>query len=265
MSVKTVIPGRPAQPAPDTQANPMYAPSAGAARGGKTYIPDVYLNSDAASSARDRAAQAAAADAAAHASADLAIRIQDRPIAGILFSVSRTQRGEIFPVYLGRNTIGSDPECDICLAEHTVSPAHAVLAVRRIRNTDGTMIFQATLTDSGSEYGTQLDGRPLEYDRLTCNGGEIIEAGCSYRLLLQLFDTVGHHLEVDPAFRAIERERRGAYSLFDLSDLQPDPADTPAVEPEPVYPNTIGISDERSFYAPTFKRKVDHSNKPTQS
>jgi len=126
-----------------------------------------------------------------------AIAIQERVIIGVLFSISRGLLGEIFPIYLGRNIIGTSPSCDICLKEKTVSDEHAVFFVR----SDGyPCVCNLTLTDYGSIYGTMVNNQDCRYETLTVKEGDILTVGKHYKLIVKLFDTVNSGLCEDSAF-----------------------------------------------------------------
>ncbi len=126
-----------------------------------------------------------------------AIAIQERVIIGVLFSISRGLLGEIFPIYLGRNIIGTSTSCDICLKEKTVSDEHAVFFVR----SDGyPCVCNLTLTDYGSRYGTMVNNQDCRYETLIVNDGDILTVGKHYKLMVKIFDTVNSGLCEDSAF-----------------------------------------------------------------
>ena len=77
--------------------------------------------------------------------------MQDRVVVGCLFSISRGLLGEIFPLYLGKNIIGRSPKCDVCLKEMTVSPAHAILHIRKASVKKLFYRLVAASADSGIE------------------------------------------------------------------------------------------------------------------
>lgn len=113
------------------------------------------------------------------------IHLQERVIIGVLFSISRGLLGEIYPVYLGRNAIGSSPACDICLSERTVSEEHAVLFAR----SDGYPAeCHVTLTDYGSMQGSTVNQQDCRYETLKVLENDIISIGAHYKLVLKLFN-----------------------------------------------------------------------------
>jgi len=74
-----------------------------------------------------------------------------KPVVGFVYSISRQGVGEYWPLHVGANTIGSFPNCDICLREATVSAEHAVLVVRKMKNPEKTI---ASIADARSTNGT---------------------------------------------------------------------------------------------------------------
>lgn len=123
-----------------------------------------------------------------------------KPLLGFLFSISKQGIGEYWPLYLGPNTIGSSPACDICLREATVSSQHAVLMVRKLKNPDKTI---ASLEDTHSTNGTMLNGKSLSFTQVECNNGDIITVGESYELVIFLIDIKALGLKVAENFLPI--------------------------------------------------------------
>lgn len=170
------------------------------------------------------------------------IRLQDRPLAGALFSASADGLGEIYPIYVGRNTIGSSEESDLYLSEGSVAPNHAVILVRRLRGADGREVTRISITDYDSEFGTVVNGERLAYDSCQLRGGEVIQVGRAYRFLLRLFDSTLPGLGESPDFFPLERKRH-----------EPAPHDMLLVveeieKEEEIFPDTVGAADEFAFY-----------------
>lgn len=184
------------------------------------------------------------------------INLQERPLAGILFSVSRDSCGEIYPLYVGRNTIGSEAECDVYLPEDTVSSNHAVLLVRMLPNNDGGRTMTASITDYDSEFGTIVNGASVEYDSVRLSGREMITIGKAYNLLFVPLDRSALGLFPSASFKALPRKdfrsESATYNVFY----------DPATEEE-IYPSAIGEEDEQTFYGRTFRKKEDHSGNKT--
>ena len=108
----------------------FYKPSAGREKDiSRTYVPNLYR--------QEAAAMQEEQDMTATSAYKRTIKLQDRPIIGALFSISAGIQGELFPIYVGRNTIGSSPDCDICLRETSVSAQHAILLARKQEKEDG--------------------------------------------------------------------------------------------------------------------------------
>lgn len=130
--------------------------------------------------------------------------MQDRVVVGCLFSISRGLLGEIFPLYLGKNIIGRSPKCDVCLKEMTVSPAHAILHIRK----DGSPAarYNVSVTDWESEYGTSVNNADARFDTLAVNENDVIKIGKHYKLLVKLFDTDAAGLDEDLEFEGMAEQ-----------------------------------------------------------
>lgn len=127
----------------------------------------------------------------------------DKPVFGFLYSVSRTASGEFWPLYLGKNTIGKDSSSDVVLLEGTVSSDHAVIVVRKLKDS-GKVI--ASLSDTRSTNGTMLNGVSLEFSAVECHNNDIITIGDNYELLLILIDPTSMGLSVSKGFIPVEEE-----------------------------------------------------------
>lgn len=190
------------------------------------------------------------------------ITLQNRQIVGVLFSVSAGGKGEIFPIYLGRNIIGSGTNCDICLREGTVVPSHALLLARKEYDDDGMEHINLSISDNNSSYGTGLNDERLSDGRNRCQNGDILTIGYNYRLLVSLFNSNGK-LSISGNFEAMPEEKPEESDLSGLSEaVTPYPVDS-----KPETPST-GIPEENDdsaieFYKPTKKPNHDHSNNNT--
>lgn len=111
--------------------------------------------------------------------------MKDKPVLGILYSISRSTFGELWPVYLGSNTIGRNDTADIVLNEGTVSGEHATLIVHQ--EDDGEVY--AGIKDNGSTHGVKVNGKSAHFDVVGCNNMDIITIGKNYELLFVLLDT----------------------------------------------------------------------------
>ncbi len=122
------------------------------------------------------------------------ITLQDRVVVGVLFSISRGLLGELFPLYLGKNIIGQTPNSDVPLCERTISPAHAILHIKKSENG-----YEAKITDFNSAYGTMVNGESVRDDTLPVKENDIIAIGAHYKLIIKFFETEQNGLveEVD--------------------------------------------------------------------
>ena len=108
-----------------------------------------------------------------------------KPIVGFLYSISKSNVGEYWPLRIGSNSIGRKTDCDICLGEATVSEQHAVLVVRQMKNPEKLI---ASICDARSTCGTMINGESLGFDPRECYNGDIITVGEHYDLYFILLD-----------------------------------------------------------------------------
>lgn len=130
------------------------------------------------------------------------IHLQDRVIVGVMFSISKGLLGEVFPIYLGRNIIGSSNSCDTCLKESTVSAEHAVLFVRCDGYPGECFV---TITDYGSTHGTAVNQQDCRYETLKVNNGDVLTIGKHYQLTVNLFEVSKKGLFEDSRFEDINQ------------------------------------------------------------
>ncbi len=138
------------------------------------------------------------------------IALQERVIIGVLFSISKGLLGELFPIYLGRNMIGSSSYCDISLKEMSVSEEHAVLYARCDEYPGECFLM---ITDYGSSYGTGVNEKDCNYNSLTVKDGDILTIGQHYRLIVKLFDVGDKNLFEDSGF--VDKENSANLELTD--------------------------------------------------
>lgn len=233
----------------------FYKPSGNVKNTNRTYVPDLYRQVASEMQAEVDGTQDSV-DSEQHV-----ITLQRRPIVGVLYSISAGIEGELFPVYVGRNTIGSDPSCDICLRETSVSALHAILLTRKQTDAAGREFVNVILSDSNSAYGTGVNNERLNFDRVQCTNGDIISIGQNYVLTLALFNAVDK-LTV-------------AYN-FERMEEPVDDESQPAVS-EPVVEQPVVISHQQNapsgdeapsatdfdFYKPTKKKDSNHYNNET--
>ena len=155
------------------------------------------------------------------------LRLQNRVVVGALFSISRGLLGEIFPVYLGMNSIGSGAQCDLCLAEATVADVHANLVVRRYGG-QYTVFLSALAEGMGCEANGMTVGQaPVELVE-----NSVVRFGAHYALLLKLFPIEAAGLTEDPDFQPLG-----------TAAAPQDDAPTPADEMADFYGRNQGPSD----------------------
>ncbi len=237
MSQKTQI----STPMQSREADSIYAPTAGASTSSRTFVPGMKR--------RGEAAAAAPSEIKPHK--PMTFRLQDRQIVGILYSRSAGTNGEIYPVYLGRNTIGNNPMCDIYLPEESVAEGHAVILARSIPSQSGD-ILTVGIIDYDSESGTTVDGKKAAYGKVELHGGETITIGRGYVFRYNQFGYDDNALSPNPIFRAVDRvdntPAEESYGMFFAGRI--DDSD--------LYPSSVGEADEKLFYGRTRKKKTDH-------
>ncbi len=182
------------------------------------------------------------------------IRLQERQIVGILYSISGNELGELFPVYAGRNTVGSRPDCDIFLPEESVAPEHALLLMRRIRMDDGTYLASSSISDSNTETGTWVNGERVGFDRLECRDHSVLQVGSHYKLLFVELDPEAYGLTRSETFRAVPRPKKKRSDSSDEYSIIEDNED---------YPSSIGVQHERDFYGRSKPKEEDHGANKT--
>lgn len=193
------------------------------------------------------------------------LRLQQRRIVGVLFSVSGNTNGEIFPVYLGRNVYGSDPDCDICLREATVSGKHGILLTRKLSDPQsGKDFVKVTLSDNDSEYGTSINGERFLTEIPECHDGDLISIGRNYEFILSIFDQE-NRLYPNTGFQRLPEHESGVKNMERTSAVHPSA--------EEGVNSQFGSSQEESdevdqespldFYKPTKKPGNDHYNSQT--
>ena len=72
------------------------------------------------------------------------------PIGGWILVLTGKHKGEDYRLREGKNSVGSDPSCEVLLSDDTVSAKHAVITCKRSGETSGAF----TLVDLDSTNGT---------------------------------------------------------------------------------------------------------------
>lgn len=132
------------------------------------------------------------------------IAVQKRQIVGVLYSISAGVEGEIFPLYLGRNTIGSALNADVSLREQSVEKLHAVINIDKKVGSDGEYHTIVYISDNHSSSGTIVDGLQISAERKSCRQGSILGFGLNYLLQIFIFD-LGQQLTVARSFKRLSR------------------------------------------------------------
>jgi len=131
----------------------------------------------------------------------------NKPVVGFLYSVSRDSVGEYWPLHIGQNSIGQNPQSDIVLSEGTVSSDHAILVVRKMKNPEKVI---ASISDARSTNGTMINGESIGFSAVECKNGDIITIGDNYELYLILIDTFALGLKVQEDFIPVSSSEMSA-------------------------------------------------------
>lgn len=228
--------------------NSFYTRSSNVKDSNRTYIPEIYRQCN-----NELMEEQGMQPEETHS-----LTMQNRSIVGVLFSISATADGELFPLYIGRNFIGSDKSCDIYLPERTVSPAHAVILARKQMDVDGKEKIFISITDSDSEYGSRLNDERLDFEKQYCNNGDIITIGLNYNLMLSVFNAE-EKLFVSSDFDRIEEKEEPGVNI----PASPAFANAPGSSKTKVENKEDIQSAGLEFYLPTKKQDSDHSNNQT--
>lgn len=125
------------------------------------------------------------------------VSVPTAPVVGFLYTISRKGVGEYWPVHLGRNTIGRNDDCDVCLSEGTVSGLHALLNVKQLKSSHKLV---AQIRDEGSKNGVTVNDEELDFGIHECFNNDIIRIGDNYVLLLLLINAEDYGLSVADDF-----------------------------------------------------------------
>ncbi len=94
-----------------------------------------------------------------------------RKIVGMLVTYSWNPDGQVFPIYEGRNLIGRDKDCEVCIAEdQTLSGRNSHITYRQ----------SFVIGDLVSMAGTDLDNVPIEEQFHSLPNYATIRAGSTY-------------------------------------------------------------------------------------
>ena|SRR5882724_3139843 len=96
---------------------------------------------------------------------------QGRKVVGILVTYSWSPEGQVFPVREGRNFIGRDKDCEICVPDDQTMSG---------RNSHITYRTNFVVGDMVSMTGTDLNGTPIEEQFHALGNYATIRAGSTY-------------------------------------------------------------------------------------
>ena len=240
--------------------NSIYKPSGKVKDTSRTYVPDLYRQAVVEMQEEDACTQMCKSEPT-HS-----VRLQNRPLVGVLYSISAGIEGELFPVYVGRNTIGRDQSCDICLRETSVSAQHAMLLARKQTNEDGGEFINVIFSDNNSSYGTIINGERLGFEKVTCSDGDVITIGQNYVLVLSLFNALGklsvaHEFDRVPEQKIVEEKTEMALNVSTniIGGMSMHPIEDHSTN------ITQDVEEDASaeFYKPTKLPAQDHYNNKT--
>ena len=97
--------------------------------------------------------------------------LQGRKIVGILVTYSWSPEGQVFPVREGRNFIGRDKDCEICVPEDQTMSG---------RNSHITFRQNFVVGDMVSMTGTDVNGTPIEEQFHALGNYATLRAGSTY-------------------------------------------------------------------------------------
>lgn len=236
----------------------FYKPSGTIKDTNRTYVPDMY---------RQVAAEMQEEDSGQNTySSTHIVHLQNRPLIGVLYSISAGIEGELFPVYVGRNTIGSDLSCDICLRETSVSAQHGILLARKQTNDQGNEYINVILSDTNSSYGTCVNGERLNFEKVVCADGDVINIGQNYVLVLSLFNAFDK-LSVSYGFDRIPEPKKvmekPVEAQVPTANIIGDISITPTEDHSTNITHDLEEEASVDFYKPTKQQGQDHYNNKT--
>jgi pSer/pThr/pTyr-binding forkhead associated (FHA) protein len=91
----------------------------------------------------------------------------DMPIAAWLLVLTGKQRGEDFRLREGKNTVGSDPGCDVPIMDEYVSTKHANITIKKTDPTTG--LFRVVDLDSANGTFLNTADEPVHAEELVDN------------------------------------------------------------------------------------------------
>lgn len=138
-----------------------------------------------------------------------------KPLVGFLFSYSKTAEGEYWPLFEGKNVLGSHNNCHIALHEQSVSNPHAeIFAIRK----KGEERLEFRIRDAGSEISTIVDGEQLMVgDPIAIlKDRSVIQIG-KYTLSCVLIDYVAEQMAPNPDFSPVGKADKDFSTLKEIA------------------------------------------------
>jgi|GEM_PF-3516317 len=132
-----------------------------------------------------------------------------RKLVGFLVSYSKVETGEYWPLYLGRNEIGSSRDSNsVNLREQKVSGNHAIINIRRVKvskSNENKLVY--VINDSSSTNGTIVNGDDLVFEngQRILSQSDMVDIG-NYRLMLICVDTIALELTTNPEFVSLDND-----------------------------------------------------------
>lgn len=126
--------------------------------------------------------------------------VEETPVVGFLYSLSRGGEPEWWPLHIGQNKIGKDADMDICLGEASITGHHANINIKRMRRSGNALA--ASLVDVGSKNGIILNDEELDYEPHSIKNEDIVTFGLNYKCVIILVDPTKYGLDEAPEFVA---------------------------------------------------------------
>lgn len=124
-----------------------------------------------------------------------------KSIVAILYSISNHGIGELWPLYIGKNSIGRSTTNSVVLSEESVSKEHAVIYIHMTK--EGC--FHVKTKDCGSTLGTLLNGNEIGFNVVECSNGDVLSFA-NYEVALIVLYPDQLNIHECPNFKKPERE-----------------------------------------------------------
>lgn len=154
------------------------------------------------------------------------------PVVGFLYSISNRGIPEYWPLVLGYNSIGRNPNNNIVLNEKTVSGLHASIKIQKKRNDDVDAVIQIEQGRTGvllndEDVDLQYGGR--------CKNGDVITIGSNYKFLVIIINAKASGLSIarnfmpyspEPTEEPFTKKQRKPRTITDPGTISLDGNDT---------------------------------------